>query len=46
MLFYVGWNLKTKKSVKEQRKAILEKMFGIDKGLKPFTEEDRGEDRD
>jgi superfamily I DNA and RNA helicase len=33
--------------VKQQRKAILEKSFGADRGrLKPFTEADRGEDRD
>jgi hypothetical protein len=31
--------------IKKQRKEILDKMFGIDKGIKPFTEEDRGEDR-
>ena len=36
---------KSKKSVKEQRNVILEKLFGIDKGkLEPFSEEDRGED--
>lgn len=36
---------KSKKSVKEQRNVIVEKLFGIDKGkLKPFSEEDRGED--
>ena len=33
--------------MKKQRKEILEKSFGIDHGkIKPFTEEDRGEDRD
>jgi hypothetical protein len=33
--------------IKKQRKAILEKSFGIDKNrLTPFTEVDRGEDRD
>jgi hypothetical protein len=33
--------------VKQQRKAILEKSFGADRGhLTPFTEADRGEDRD
>lgn len=32
--------------VKRQRKAVLEKSFGVDKGrIKPFTETDRGEDR-
>jgi predicted CopG family antitoxin len=32
--------------VKRQRKAILEKSFGLDKSrIKPFTETDRGEDR-
>jgi predicted CopG family antitoxin len=32
--------------VKKQRKAVLEKSFGIDKNrIKPFTEIDRGEDR-
>ncbi len=32
--------------VKKQRKAILEVSFGADKGrIKPFTENDRGEDR-
>ena len=32
--------------VKEQRKAVLDKGFGIAKNrIKPFTEEDRGEDR-
>jgi predicted CopG family antitoxin len=30
----------------ERRKKGLEEVFGIDKGkIKPFTEEDRGEDR-
>jgi hypothetical protein len=33
--------------VKKQRKAVLEKTFGADKDrIKPFTEADRGEDRD
>ena len=33
--------------VKKQRKAILEKTFGADRErIKPFTEADRGEDRD
>jgi len=32
--------------VKKQRKAVLEKSFGLDKNrIKPFTETDRGEDR-
>jgi hypothetical protein len=32
--------------IKKQRKIILEKTFGIDrKKIKPFSEEDRGEDR-
>ncbi len=32
--------------VKKQRKAVIEKGFGIAKNrIKPFTEEDRGEDR-
>jgi predicted CopG family antitoxin len=32
--------------VKKRRKAILEGSFGADKGrIKPFTETDRGEDR-
>lgn len=32
--------------IKKQRNAIVEKAFGLDKGkIKPFTEEDRGEDR-
>jgi predicted CopG family antitoxin len=32
--------------VKKQRKAVLEKSFGVDKNrIKPFTETDRGEDR-
>ena len=36
-----------KKRVKEQRKAVLEKAFGVDRErIKPFSEEDRGEDRD
>ena len=33
--------------IKKQRKAILEKSFGVDRDrIKPFSEEDRGEDRD
>lgn len=33
--------------VKKQRKNILEKAFSIDRDrIKPFSEEDRGEDRD
>lgn len=33
--------------VKKQRKSILEKAFCLDQGrIKPFAEEDRGEDRD
>lgn len=33
--------------VKKQRKAALEKAFSIDSGrIKPFSEGDRGEDRD
>ena len=36
-----------KKRVKEQRKAVLEKTFSVDRErIKPFSEEDRGEDRD
>jgi hypothetical protein len=32
--------------IKKQRKEIIERAFGIDRSkLKPFTEEDRGEDR-
>jgi DNA-binding MurR/RpiR family transcriptional regulator len=32
--------------VKKQRKAVLEKGFGIARNqIKPFSEEDRGEDR-
>lgn len=32
--------------VKKQRKTVLDKGFGIAKNrIKPFTEEDRGEDR-
>ena len=35
------------KKSKERRKAALEKTFGVDrKRIKPFSEEDRGEDRD
>jgi hypothetical protein len=33
--------------VKKQRKSTLEKSFGADQGrIKPFSEEDRSEDRD
>lgn len=33
--------------VKRQRKNILEKAFSVDRDrIKPFSEEDRGEDRD
>jgi predicted CopG family antitoxin len=33
--------------VKKQRKTILEKAFSVDRDrIKPFAEEDRGEDRD
>jgi len=33
--------------VKKQRRSLLEKAFRIDQAkIKPFTEEDRGEDRD
>ena len=33
--------------IKQQRKAILERTFGADRNrIKPFTEADRGEDRD
>jgi len=33
--------------VKKQRKAVLEKAFSIDRDrIRPFSEEDRGEDRD
>lgn len=32
--------------IKKQRKAFLEQSYGIDRGrVKPFTEADRGEDR-
>jgi hypothetical protein len=32
--------------MKKQRKAILDNAFGVARGqIKPFTEEDRGEDR-
>jgi uncharacterized protein YeeX (DUF496 family) len=31
--------------IKKQRKAFLEQSFGIDRGkIKPFSEDDRGED--
>lgn len=33
--------------VKRQRKSVLEKAFSVDQGtIKPFSEGDRGEDRD
>lgn len=33
--------------VKKQRKSVLEKAFSLDHGkIKPFSEGDRGEDRD
>ena len=33
--------------VKKQRKSIIEKAFSLDHGkIKPFSEGDRGEDRD
>jgi len=33
--------------VKKQRRSVLEKVFSIDQGkVKPFSEGDRGEDRD
>jgi hypothetical protein len=33
--------------VKRQRRTVLERAFKLDDGrIKPFTEEDRGEDRD
>lgn len=33
--------------IRKQRKAILERTFGIDRDrIKPFSEADRGEDRD
>ena len=32
--------------IRKQRKMIVEAAFGVDEGkIKPFTEEDRGEDR-
>lgn len=32
--------------IRQQRKAAIGRAFGLDKGrIKPFTEEDRGEDR-
>jgi len=32
--------------IMRQHKAIIDEIFGLDKGrLRPFTEEDRGEDR-
>jgi|WetSurMetagenome_2_1015567.scaffolds.fasta_scaffold25758_7 hypothetical protein len=38
---------KIKKELKEQRKEILKKSFRVDNGkIRPFSEEDRGEDRD
>ncbi len=36
-----------RKFLKERRQRALEDVFGIDRGrIKPFTEEDRGEDHD
>ena len=33
--------------VKKQRKSVIEKAFSLDNGkIKPFSEGDRGEDRD
>lgn len=33
--------------IRKHRSAILERSFGVDRGrIKPFSEEDRGEDRD
>ncbi|HTY74709.1 MAG TPA: ribbon-helix-helix protein, CopG family [Candidatus Nanoarchaeia archaeon] len=33
--------------VKQRRKATLDRTFGVDRNrIKPFTEDDRGEDRD
>ena len=33
--------------VKKQRRAVLEKAFSLDQGrIKPFSEGDRGQDRD
>jgi predicted CopG family antitoxin len=35
-----------KRFLAERRRRLLEEVFGVDKGrLRPFTEEDRGEDR-
>ena len=32
--------------ITRQRKMVINEVFGLDKGrIKPFTEEDRGEDR-
>lgn len=32
--------------IRQQRKAAIDKAFGLDKDrIRPFTEEDRGEDR-
>jgi len=32
--------------IMRQRKVVIDEIFGLDRGrLKPFTEEDRGEDR-
>jgi predicted CopG family antitoxin len=46
-----AWKTKSVEEVirrflKERRQRILEEIFGLDRGrVKPFTEEDRGEDR-
>lgn len=46
-----AWKAKSVEEVirrflKERRQRILEEIFGLDRGrVKPFTEEDRGEDR-
>ncbi|MCC6043205.1 MAG: VapB-type antitoxin [Candidatus Verstraetearchaeota archaeon] len=46
-----AWKAKSVEEVirrflKEGRQRILEEVFGLDRGrVKPFTEEDRGEDR-
>jgi len=35
-----------RRSLKERRQGLLEEVFGVDRDrVKPFTEEDRGEDR-
>jgi hypothetical protein len=48
MVGWIGRDHRTDKTSRQkQRKAILEKTFGIDRDkIKPFSEEDRGEDRD